>query len=117
MILVKTLIVLFFILLALYVYDHLHLLSYFDGREGFENNVEEEEKDDDDDMYSSEAIMKKSQEMANEMIELKFTEKSPIESYENMANDATSMSELQEKMNELLKLKAEAISINKDLKK
>ena len=35
MILVKSLIVLFLILIGFYIYNHLNFLKYFDGREGF----------------------------------------------------------------------------------
>ena len=120
MILVKSLIWLFLILLGFYAYDHLHLLSYFDGREGFQHRTgfqrregfqqaKEEETD--------ETIIKASKSFADETIELKFSETSPINTHKNLTDDATAINDLKEQMNELLKLKDEAMDINQGLKK
>ena len=117
MILVKSLIWLFLILLGFYAYDHLHLLSYFDGREGFQQEQEDEDTDDEDDDKTSETIMKASKSLADETIELKFSEKSPINAHKVLADDATAMSDLQQKMNDLFKLKEEAMEINNSMKK
>jgi hypothetical protein len=124
MILVKSLIVLLLILIGFYLYEKLHLLSYFDGREGFktENKAGASgagasgagaKKDDE---YTSETILKASKALADETIELKFSEKMPLEQHNELANDADTISNLQEKMNELLKLKDEATDINNNLK-
>ena len=113
MILVKLLIWLFLILLGFYLYDHLHLLSYFDGREGFQQQQAKKKTDDDD---ISETVINASNSMANETIELKFSEKSPLEQHKGLANDAEMMSELQEKINELLNLKDQAVDINNNMK-
>ena len=115
MILVKSLIWLFLILLGFYAYDHLHLLSYFDGREGFQRRegfqqaAADKEKD--------ETIMKASNAMANETIELKFSETSQTNTHKNLTDEATAVSDLQKKMNELAQLKDEAMKINAELKK
>ena len=128
MILVKSLIALFLILIGFYAYEHLHLLSYFDGREGFQtenkagasevgsSEVGASEVGKKKDDYTSESILKASKTMADETIELKFSEKMPLEQHKEFANDADTMSNLQEKMNELLKLKDEAMDINNNLK-
>lgn len=108
MILVKSLIALLLILIGFYAYEHLHLLSYFDGREGFKNET---------DNYTSESILKASKAKADETIELKFSEKMPLEQHKEFANDAEMMSDLQNKITDLLKLKEEAIDINEKLKK
>lgn len=109
MILVKSLIALLLILIGFYAYEKLHLLAYFDGREGFKNDKH-------DDEYTSETILKASKAKADETIELKFSEKMPLDQHKELANDAVEMSKLQEKMNELLKLKDEATDINNNLK-
>ena len=59
--------------------------------------------------------MKASKALANETIELKFSEKMPLDMHKDLANDAEEMSKLQEKMNELLKLKDQAKEINKKI--
>ena len=121
MILVKSLIWLFLILLGFYAYDHLHLLSYFDGREGFqqeqEDDDESDDESDDDDDEISETIMKASKSLADETIELKFSEKSPTNTHSVLTDDATAMSNLQQKINDLFKLKEEAMEINNSMKK
>jgi hypothetical protein len=118
MILVKSLIWLFLILLGFYAYDHLHLLSYFDGREGFKQDDDtDDDDDDDDDDKIKETIMKASKSLADETIELKFSEKSPMTTHAALADDATAMSDLQQKMNDLFKLKEEAMEINNSMKK
>jgi hypothetical protein len=108
MILVKSLIALLLILIGFYAYEKLHLLAYFDGREGFKNDKHDE--------YTSESILKASKAKADETIEMKFSEKIPLDQHKELANDAVEMSKLQEKMNELLKLKHEATDINNKLK-
>ena len=129
MILVKSLIVLLLILIGFYLYEKLHLLAYFDGREGFQSENKAgasgagasgagasgagTKKDDE---YTSETILKASKALADETIELKFSEKMPLEQHNELANDADTISNLQEKMNELLKLKDEATDINNNLK-
>ena len=110
MILVKSLIALLLILIGFYAYEKLHLLAYFDGREGFKNDKH-------DDEYTSETILKASKAKADETIELKFSEKMPLEQHKEFANDAEMMSDLQNKITDLLKLKEEAIDINEKLKK
>jgi hypothetical protein len=123
MILVKSLIWLFLILLGFYAYDHLHLLSYFDGREGFQRREgfqqakEETDDDDDDDDDKNETIIKASKSLADQTIEMKFSETSPANTHKKLTDDATAMSDLQEQMNELLKLKDEVMDINAGLKK
>ena len=124
MILVKSLIVLLLILIGFYLYEKLHLLAYFDGREGFETENKAgasgagasgagAKKDDE---YTSETILKASKALADETIELKFSEKMPLEQHNELSNDADTISNLQEKMNELLKLNDEATDINNNLK-
>jgi hypothetical protein len=134
MILVKSLIALLLILIGLYLYEKLHLLGYFDGREGFETENKAGASGagasgagasgagasgagtKKDDSYNSESILKASKKMADETIELKFSEKMPLEQHKEMANDADIISNLQAKMNDLLKLKDEATDINNNLK-
>ena len=115
MILVKSLIGILLLILGFYIYDHLHLLAYFDGREGFKSAGASGAGSSAADEYTTESIMKASKALANETIELKFSEKMPLDMHKDLANDAEEMSKLQEKMNELLKLKDQAKEINKKI--
>ena len=137
MILVKSLIALFLILIGFYAYEHLHLLSYFDGREGFkqqedwagaseagtsasEADASEADASEADaseaDNFTSESILKASKELANTTIEMKFSEKKPLDMHKELADDSEEISKLQEKMNDLLKLKDQAKDINNNLR-
>ena len=132
MILVKSLIALFLILIGFYAYEHLHLLSYFDGREGFKqqedwagaseagtsaSEADASEADASEaDNFTSESILKASKELANTTIEMKFSEKKPLDMHKELADDSEEISKLQEKMNDLLKLKDQAKDINNNLR-
>lgn len=101
MILIKSLIVLFLIILGYYLYDHFSFLDYFDGREGFEGAAQTPEPT----------------EKESAPTETKYTVPPPAKKQEQMSDDAAMLSNLQDKMNELLKLKEEASEININLKK
>ena len=113
MILVKSLIWLLLILIGFYAYDHFHLLAYFDGREGFKQQEAGASEDDD---YTSESILKASKDLANTTIEMKFSEKKPLDMRKELANDSEEISKLQEKINDLFKLKDQAKDINNNLR-
>jgi hypothetical protein len=109
MILVKSLIVLFLILIGFYIYNHLNFLQYFDGREGFAQQMQAEQmqKEEDDDKVAT-----------NEVI---FTPPSSAAtlatSQQQMSTDATNLNVLQNKITELFQLKNEALAINNNLNK
>jgi hypothetical protein len=121
MILIKSLIVLFLILLTYYFYNRLHLLNYFDGREGFaeqtaQSKMQEAQVKTVKDQVNAALADTKSAEAA-EAEETKYTVPSPAKKQKEINNDAAVISDLQDKMNELLKLKDQANEINADLKK
>jgi len=94
MILVKSLVVLFLLLLAAHYYNK--IFNKPPKKEGF-TSVEEEEETEED------------------MEELSYTTLSPMEKHAEMAIDSQLVSELQDKMKELMKLSEEATEINKTL--
>ena len=124
MILIKSLIVLFLIILAYYFYNRLYLLNYFDGREGFaeqtaQSKMQEAQVKTVKDQVNAALADTKSAEAAQEAeaAETKYTVPSPAKKQKEINADAAMMSDLQEKMNELLKLKDQTTEINADLKK
>jgi hypothetical protein len=144
MILVKSLIWLLLILIGFYAYDHFHLLAYFDGREGFKQQEAgsseagagaseagagaseagagaseagaSEAGASEADNYTIESILKASKDLANTTIEMKFSENKPLDMRKELANDSEEISKLQEKINDLLKLKDQAKDINNNLR-
>jgi hypothetical protein len=128
MILIKSLIVLFLILLTYYFYNRLHLLNYFDGREGFTEQTAQSKMQEaqvkivKDQVKAALADTKTAEaaqaaEAAEAAQETKYTVPSPAKKQKEINNDAAVISDLQDKMNELLKLKDQANEINSDLKK
>ena len=125
MILIKSLIVLFLIILTYYFYNRLHLLNYFDGREGFaeqtaQSKMQEAQVKTVKDQVNAALANTKSAEAAQAAeaaAETKYTVPSPAKKQKEINADAAIMSDLQEKMNELLKLKDQTTEINADLKK
>ena len=119
MILVKSLIVILFIVLAYFLYNKLYLLKKFDGREGFANEAAgagASASEAGASASASEAGAGASEAAGAAIAELKYTPSSPLNKHKKMASDAEMMSDLQDKMNELFKLKEEAIVINNNLK-
>jgi hypothetical protein len=115
MILVKSLIALFLILVGLYAYDHLHLLSYFDGREGFAGasaSASASEAGTSASQGASEAGASAADPIPEEV---KFTTPSPLDTHKKMSADAENLNNLQNKVTELFKLKDKAIDITKNL--
>jgi hypothetical protein len=101
MILVKSLIILFiFILFAQFYFPLIDFLSrkFFDQREGFiqPKKITEEKKE----IYE----------------ELKYTTASPLQTHNKTEKDAQLISELQEKMTDLLELNNKTTEINNSIK-
>jgi len=104
MILLKLLIWLLLILLGFYAYDHMGTIaSYFDGRQGFQSRESFQKYNADSDEEDINAI--------------EVSEKIPLDQHKSFANDTEMINDVQEKMNELLKLNDQAIDINKSLNK
>ena len=61
-------------------------------------------------------IKKASKDLANTTIEMKFSENKPLDMRKELANDSEEISKLQEKINDLLKLKDQAKDINNNLR-
>ena len=116
MILVKSLIVILFIVLAYFLYNKLYLLKKFDGREGFANEAAGAGASASEAGAGASASEAGAATVGAAIAELKYTPSSPLNKHKKMASDAEMMSDLQDKMNELFKLKEEAIVINNNLK-
>jgi hypothetical protein len=107
MILIKSLIVIFILLLlAKYATPILVFLSnLFDGREGFVAEDDEEEVQ----SYDAEASAEEPLE------EVVYTPPTVMEKHDLLSKDSTIVGDLQDKMNELMQLSEKATEINNQL--
>jgi|688.fasta_scaffold2687425_1 hypothetical protein len=103
MILVKSLIILFLLILfAQFFNPVIDFLArkFYDQREGFTQTEEKKEKEKEKEKYE----------------QLKYTTSSPFKKHDEMDMDAQLMNKLQENMTDLLRLKDEANEINNSMK-
>ena len=107
MILVKSLIVILFLIIVFTIYNNWgYFAKKFDGREGF-GQAEQP------DLWQAEKDEADRQEVIKE---ISYTLPSAIDQHELHAGDAKFINELQEKMTELFQLSEKASAINKNLK-
>ena len=113
MILVKSLIVILFLIIVFAIYNNWgYFAKKFDGREGF-GQAEQAEQAEQPDLWQAEKDEADRQEVIEE---ISYTLPTAIDQHELHAGDAKFINELQEKMTELFQLSEKASAINKNLK-
>ena len=116
MILVKSLIVLFIILILFKYSDQLMnlLASIYDAREGFAAPMQKPMQEPEP-MQVQPPMQEQMQGQEEEKKELKFTEASEVEKHKLLEKDAKLLNELQESMKDLMELNTETNKIKENM--